>query len=260
MSKQIIILGMHRSGTSTLAMRLEKSGLHMGDQLLGAGMGNPLGHYEDKKILKLHNDILAFNQQDFRVTEKISWVFDQQHYDERNRIIAERNSKHSAWGWKEPRTCLFVDFWEEVLVDPLYLVVVREPSSVVQSLLSRDWNQALRFRSLNLPRRWKARFLMKRKRQKTANLYLRTYIHYNRCIIEDVLKRKRNYNVIPFEKIIQGKAIPHQEIQEFGIQLENPGEVAGARALKRRSFNLDLNSANLSQAEALFDQISSYAD
>jgi hypothetical protein len=37
----LIILGMHRSGTSLFASWLDKCGINMGDKMLGAGVGNP---------------------------------------------------------------------------------------------------------------------------------------------------------------------------------------------------------------------------
>lgn len=41
MNKQVIVLGMHRSGTSTMALILQQLGVHMGDQLLGSSPANP---------------------------------------------------------------------------------------------------------------------------------------------------------------------------------------------------------------------------
>ena len=48
---------------------------------------------------------------------------------------------HPLWGFKDPRTIRLLPFWQSVLrrldVDECYLVVIRNPRSVAQSLLQR---------------------------------------------------------------------------------------------------------------------------
>ena len=60
-NKTLIIAGMHRSGTSLITHWLNECGLQLGDDFLGAGLGNVDGHYEDLEFLKLHEEILEAN-------------------------------------------------------------------------------------------------------------------------------------------------------------------------------------------------------
>ena len=57
-SKTIVILGMHKSGTSMVAGVLEKLGANMGKELLGPHWSNPLGHFENVKFVNLNERIL----------------------------------------------------------------------------------------------------------------------------------------------------------------------------------------------------------
>jgi hypothetical protein len=57
--KTIIILGMHRSGTSMVAGLLAKMGINMGDDLLGRSPSNPFGHFEDWDFVNLNDSILS---------------------------------------------------------------------------------------------------------------------------------------------------------------------------------------------------------
>ncbi len=56
--KTIIVLGMHKSGTSLVAGALKKAGVNMGDNLLGRHWSNPLGHFEDMDFFRLNRKIL----------------------------------------------------------------------------------------------------------------------------------------------------------------------------------------------------------
>ncbi|MDP4350266.1 hypothetical protein QSG17_25820, partial [Escherichia coli] len=53
-------------------------------------------------------------------------------------LIAVRAGRGSGWGWKDPRTTLFLDFWSEFLPDARYLLVFRRPWEVVDSLFRRN--------------------------------------------------------------------------------------------------------------------------
>ena len=54
----LLILGMHRSGTSLAASLLESAGLHVGQRLLGANASNPRGHFEDEDFVEFQQAVL----------------------------------------------------------------------------------------------------------------------------------------------------------------------------------------------------------
>lgn len=137
MSKVVTIAGMHRSGSSLVASWLDASGLFLGEELLGHGRGNPRGHYEDVEILNLHEDILIGNSANYRVTDVSSIKTTNLHMDRMREIALSRSSKE-VWGWKEPRTALFLHQWKSVIPKLKLLVIYRPYDSVVDSLLRRE--------------------------------------------------------------------------------------------------------------------------
>lgn len=129
---------MHRSGTSLLASLLAGAGLHMGDDLLGAGKGNPEGHFEDKEFYRLHLRMLAGNglsADGFTSAESIG--VPPPCHEDASELVERRRAAGRPWGWKEPRTILFLDFWADLLPESRWLFVVRPPWEVVDSLYRR---------------------------------------------------------------------------------------------------------------------------
>lgn len=145
MGRVLVVTGMHRSGTSLVANYLERCGLDMGEELLPPDVGNPLGYYEDVHIHDLHRELLwkagvadAFTVTDADVPVPVDEVF-----RERAREIVRRRAEKPQWGWKEPRTALFLELWADVLPDARFLFVFREPLAVLDSLLRRAANESV---------------------------------------------------------------------------------------------------------------------
>jgi len=129
---------MHRSGTSLTAAILASAGVDMGDHLLGADAANPRGHFEDVDLLLFHQRALAANgmSADGFVAAgepEVPALMLAEAHD----IVAARRAKGGAWGWKEPRTVLFLEFWERLLPEARFLFVFRRPWEVLDSLFRR---------------------------------------------------------------------------------------------------------------------------
>ncbi|QJX01930.1 hypothetical protein HML84_05995 [Alcanivorax sp. IO_7] len=58
--------------------------------------------------------------------------------------MIEGRSGRAVWGWKDPRTSLFLEQWDELLENPVYFFVFRHPLEVVASLLKRAGPKVLR--------------------------------------------------------------------------------------------------------------------
>ena len=135
--RALVLTGMHRSGTSLIARFLKMSGVDMGEVLLGEDPSNPYGHFEDMEILNFHLRVLG---REFQGEQQ--WVPRPPRITEDDRcvataFIARRRGKGHPWGWKEPRTCLFLNFWAELLPEAKFLFVFRHPWLVVNSLARR---------------------------------------------------------------------------------------------------------------------------
>jgi hypothetical protein len=137
LSDQLIIAGFHRSGTSATARLLHRAGLFLGYELLEALPSNPYGHFEDREIVNLHTRILSDNEKTWAVAEPLLPIVGQQRWQLMQRLIERRNSEHSLWGFKDPRTCLFLMLWKHLLPNAKVLIVYRHFSGSAYSLAQR---------------------------------------------------------------------------------------------------------------------------
>ena len=148
MSDPIVILGMHRSGTSFLVRALNLSGLWLGQEReLGtvegrASQGNPKGNYENRTAMAINDAILAasggawFRPPDSLVTSDIDGRRISQFCDLLER---SRPAGFLRWGWKDPRTLLTLDAWLNALRRPIFVVgTFRHPLAVARSLQARN--------------------------------------------------------------------------------------------------------------------------
>ena len=132
-----IITGMHRSGTSLASSLIQSSGVDIGRKLLGANISNPKGHFENLDFINFHECVLnsqSLSQEGWTTQNNI--YVSQQLMDQASLIITE-NSKKNHWGWKDPRTVLFLDFWIDLLPQAYFIFMYREPWEVIDSLYRR---------------------------------------------------------------------------------------------------------------------------
>ncbi len=200
-NRVLVVLGMHRSGTSVLAQWLHKCGLNIGDQLHGPYVGNPDGHFEDVDFLQLHEEILSFyNLSVVGITDHALDNISDQFIEKIKELVSRKNALYQQWGWKEPRTCLFLKHYPSLLPDARFVVVVRHYNDVVSSLVKRNvegWQHHLysvkEFNSSieNFIYR-KVWNLTKQKKNQNAFLlkfgeqYLKTWICYNEELLKHI--------------------------------------------------------------------------
>jgi hypothetical protein len=177
----LVVAGMHRSGTSLAANWLAHCGLDMGDTLIPADFSNPTGHYEDRLFVDLQREMLSANETDHWVTGARALTVSPALRQRAADSITGRDS--GQWGWKDPRTTLFLDFWHDLLPDMKVLVVYRHYAQVVDSLLRRELN--LRRNRPGWPQKPLKRRVQVTARQSFLNVplvreYLRVWNRYNR--------------------------------------------------------------------------------
>ena len=135
----VIIVGMHRSGTSCLAGTLQQQGLYLG-KVFESNPYNQKGNRENAEIMGLNDQILAHNGNSWNnPPAAITWTND--HVLIRDQIIRTfRESGHPTWGFKDPRTLFTLDFWQEGLqkIDIKFIGSFRHPLSVANSMWNRD--------------------------------------------------------------------------------------------------------------------------
>lgn len=146
-SRVIVVVGMHRSGTSALTRVLNLLGVHLGDDLLPPGKGNRQGHWEHQGVVTIHEkllDDLGISWDDTRALPE-GWTSLQAAKDAKEQLVEllDRDfSDQRLWAVKDPRICRLLPLWKLVLgelgVEANALFVVRNPAEVAGSLQARD--------------------------------------------------------------------------------------------------------------------------
>lgn len=230
MSQVILVAGMHRSGTSLLARYLAESGVDMGKDLLGAHTTNPAGHYEDPGMLAWHQKILALHNMDHRVSDDINWQIPAEMKARALELIAER-SVQTIWGWKDPRTSLFLDFWTTLLPGAFVLATYRNYRDTVSSLITRDL--AFYREKTSLLHRLKNPLYSKAEIPNVVNTYLRTWIHYNTRILDYVERSSKHSILLPFGELASGDFSRLQALKDWGILLNFPKKFRHSQSKSR---------------------------
>lgn len=163
----VLVLGMHRSGTSALAGALARGGFCAGDEttLYGADSNNEKGFYEQREVVTINESILvnSFLHQfpelkEYRCAvstedmDGLGWLFGA--WLDTSRIVVKdiqlerirkflsrlygENAGYSRFVIKDPRLSLTLPFWSQHLIRPALLIMVRNPVAVAGSLWRRD--------------------------------------------------------------------------------------------------------------------------
>ena len=141
---QLIVLGMHRSGTSTVARLLNMMGAYFAPERmeLPATDANPKGYWERRDIINLNEDIFTAlgitwdNISQFKPTDMTSDI--QTRFESLAREIILGLDANRPWMIKDPRLCLLLPFWQPLLEVPVCVYVHRNPIQVAQSLKKRE--------------------------------------------------------------------------------------------------------------------------
>ena len=141
---QIVVLGMHRSGTSAVTRLVNMMGAYFGVEGISTGLNqeNPKGFWERRDVRRL-NDQLLFSVDadwdriaDFELSKLSPKEIDAFTFDARQVIL--NLDAHRPWIVKEPRLCLLFPLWKKLLEVPTLIVVHRHPLEIAHSLKTRN--------------------------------------------------------------------------------------------------------------------------
>ncbi|MFA7084219.1 MAG: hypothetical protein WC141_06780 [Arcobacteraceae bacterium] len=148
MKNALIILGMHRSGTSALMGALKLSGVDLGKDLMGETADNAKGYFENKKIVDFNEDLLDLLQHRWNDvflidTNKLKELSENESLEQKAiSIIKHEFETSSLIGIKDPRMCILFPFWSDILQTMGYTVNVilphRDPVEIAKSLEKRN--------------------------------------------------------------------------------------------------------------------------
>jgi glycosyltransferase involved in cell wall biosynthesis len=144
----IVVLGMHRSGTSAVTRGLQVMGVDLGDKLMPAIEDiNAKGFWEDLDLYALNNELLSFLVSDWHHLAPIEFgdvkaLKKNSYFVRAVELICQKVKNRAIFGFKDPRVAKLLPFWKEVFsccqLDMSCVLAVRHPLSVAKSLAKRD--------------------------------------------------------------------------------------------------------------------------
>src|ERR1700722_12326289 len=195
----VVVLGMHRCGTSTLTRGLQVLGVDLGNRLMPPMEHvNEKGFWEDIDINQLNVEILQALDTDWHYLSPLKRNF----VDTLRKkgfllravdLLRRKVGDARCFGFKDPRVTQLLPFWIEVFAhcefDLGYVLAIRNPISVARSLQHRDQFEL----------------------GKSVLMWLR----YTVAIFEETVARK-NRVVVDYDRLMQG---PERELTRIGSAL-----------------------------------------
>jgi hypothetical protein len=147
----VVVLGMHRSGTSLTTGILNALGVTLSEDLMPATQYNAMGYFESVTIAAIHDSLLTALGSSWKGSESLTpfpdhwWTlpavlgFKRQLLD---LVRTETETTPGVWGFKDPRTARLLPLWDQIFkelhLNPRFVLVVRHPREVAKSLFSRE--------------------------------------------------------------------------------------------------------------------------
>jgi hypothetical protein len=147
MRQAILVLGMHRSGTSALTGALGLLGARLPSRQMAPQLDNPKGFFESEKIYAIHERMLAAAGTSWSGTDRIpvEWfksALAASFCDELTIAVQEDYDEAALFVVKDPRMCRLMPIWRQVLgrigAEPRFAITIRNPLEVAHSLEKRD--------------------------------------------------------------------------------------------------------------------------
>ncbi len=148
----VMVLGMHRSGTSLCANVLAGLGVDMAEAA-APSPHNARGHWERHRINDLHDEIFAMHRGRWNEAAHHLALPDQWWTTPAAQAIGERVAAYLApimdqadiAGFKDPRTARLLPLWDAILgrlhAEPRFVFCLRNPVQVARSIEARDGSE-----------------------------------------------------------------------------------------------------------------------
>ncbi|HEX2831553.1 MAG TPA: sulfotransferase [Thermoanaerobaculia bacterium] len=198
-AQPIVVLGMHRSGTSLITEIVRALGAYAGEpgELAVADMFNPTGYWEHRDAVAIDTELLetlGANWSDRIVNADVSRLSRAQHDEALARIqtVVASLQQGGPFVLKDPRMSLLFPLWREALGAPVCILAWRHPLAVARSLTTRD--------------------------KQRIRISLAAWEHHYRTILRDTAGLPRL--LVSYEELL---AEPHRVIQALHAELERLG-------------------------------------
>ncbi len=143
----LVVLGMHRSGTSALTRVLNLCGVALGKNLMRPQPDNPAGFWENQQIVDFNDRLLSALGLSWDSTAPLPEHWKRSHevlqiIDGICDLLRREFAGCDRWAIKDPRLCRLLPIWKCVFnklgVRPRYVHILRAPHEVCRSLSARN--------------------------------------------------------------------------------------------------------------------------
>jgi len=217
--------------------------------MLEPGPDNPTGFWEQAALVKLNDELLAVLGGTWAEPPELAPGWERRPEVRRlkpraEELLGQLFGDSPAWVWKDPRASLTLPFWQELMPDPAYVVCVRSPSEVVESLLARPTNLLSVDSAMALWLRYCAAAL-----EHTANCR-RTVVFYDDFLPDPWVQAARlarfvgkDPATVPAQVRSAIRTFVDTDLRHTPAAVETTGSPEGA-SLEARTFYLALRAAN----------------
>ena len=144
--RAVLVLGMHRSGTSAISRFVNMLGFDLGEHLMEAREDNPKGFWENSEIIRFNEELMSadgirWDSIDPNIDKTIDRGLRPKSQRSAHAIIQKEFSSDDIV-IKDPRMCRLLPVWQKLLADLEFdvvtVLVIRDPTAVARSLEKRD--------------------------------------------------------------------------------------------------------------------------
>lgn len=229
----VLVVGMHRSGTSATAHVLAGLGVAFGDNLMPPADDNPLGFQEDLSFVALNEELVGPAHGWYSIHNR-SHENHTAGWDKRAKEwwdVFKSAQKPTHIGLKDPRICRSLPFWKDVFEKDIKAVhIVRNPLAVAESLRKRN--------------------------DFDVQFSLALWFVYNFEAWSYLTRYKYETLTIDYDKLVDSEEETRSKIKSF-LSLDEQLEVnAGIEKTLRHNFDLDSEDFEIfSLCEALYTRL-----
>ena len=152
MPRNIIILGMARSGTSLTTSIFANQGYYVDEDenITPKNHHNPKGFWESQRLTALNAELLratGFSHDNTwrydEITEEQVNALRSMQAGEAHRAFIDEFRQHAPWVWKDPRLSYTLGIWWPLLDqdNTLVLLVRRDPAAIFNSFVRVGWRE-----------------------------------------------------------------------------------------------------------------------
>lgn len=145
MGRNVVVIGMHRSGTSAMTNAIRLLGCSIGDtgDFSSPKQWNPEGNWEHQRLIERNELILNLHGGTWFAPPRLSrdWARRRQAHAMLSRLRSEFAATYpeEGWVWKDPRACLTLPAWLQAWESaPVAVMAFRHPVAVAKSLAARN--------------------------------------------------------------------------------------------------------------------------